>query len=116
MKNGIDIVLIKKFNELKDNSIFMEKTFTNEEINYFIKTDYNINTIAGIYAAKEAFLKAIKKGINSYPLKDIEVMHDIFGSPIIILHNELDRLIDKDNISLSISHDGEYAIASVIIF
>ena len=116
MKNGIDIVEIKKFEDLKSNENFMNKTFTENEINYFIKTNYNTATIAGIYAAKEAFLKAIKKGINTYSLKDIEIIHDIFNAPIIKLHNELDRLIESDKSSLSISHDGEYSIASVIIF
>ena len=111
ISNGIDLVEIKRFEKLINNKNFINKYFTLQEVKYI----NNINTMAGIFAAKEAFLKAIKKGINDYIIKDIEILHDANKAPYIVLHNQLKKDIDYKNISLSISHDLNYAIASVII-
>ena len=64
MKHGIDIVKISRFEELKNNEHFLNSTFTEDEIAYILKHD-SLETIASLYSSKEAFLKAIKKGINS---------------------------------------------------
>ncbi len=114
MTNGIDIIQINRFEKLKSNTTFMSNTFTQRELNYIEKRNYNNSTIAGMFAAKEAFLKALKKGIENCSLKNIEITHDSNNCPEILLHNELKNL--NHNISVSISHDGEYAIASVILY
>lgn len=113
MSNGVDLVLIKRFENIKDNKRFLDNIFLNSEIVYMEKCNWNLATIAGIFAAKEAFLKAIKKGINNYSLKDIEVLHTLDGAPYIVLHNELLSITNSNNVCLSISHDGDYAIAFV---
>lgn len=113
--NGIDIINIQRFSKLITKETFFNKNFTNNEINYIKKTNYNLSTIAGLYASKEAFLKAIKKGINNYSLKDIEINHNEENAPFIALHNIIKKDIEYQDISLSISHDGNYAIAEVFI-
>ena len=84
---GIDIIRTKRFE--KEDTNFFEKIFTTNELEYIKKRRMNKETIAGLFCAKEAFLKAIKKGINNYPLKDIEISHNEENAPFIILHNEL---------------------------
>lgn len=111
--NGIDLVNINRFNTLKNKMSFMNKVFTKQELEYIKKHNNDSSTIAGIYASKEAFLKAIQKGINNYSLKDIEVIHNSNQAPILNLHNK-DFTMYK-NISLSIAHDGDYVVASVQI-
>lgn len=113
MTNGIDIVQINRFEKLKTNTTFMNNTFNQRELEYIEKRNYINSTIAGMFAAKEAFLKALKKGIDNCSLKNIEITHDSNNCPEILLHNELKNL--NHNINVSISHDGEYAIASVIL-
>ena len=112
ISNGIDLVLINRFKNLINNKRFLEDNFNNSEIDYINKHN-SLDTIAGIYAAKEAFLKALKKGINNYSLKDIEILHDNNNCPYINLHNNLKKDFNINNISISISHDGDYAIAMV---
>ena len=111
---GIDLIKSDRFEKLKDNSTFMNNTFNDSELEYIETSNYNSTTIAGLFASKEAFLKAIKKGINNYSLKDIEVLHDDNKAPYIKLHNELNNLY-KNNISVSISHDGDYTTSIVLI-
>ena len=113
MTNGIDIVQINRFEKLKTNTTFMNNTFNQRELEYIEKRNYINSTIAGMFAAKEALLKALKKGIDNCSLKNIEITHDSNNCPEILLHNELKNL--NHNINVSISHDGEYAIASVIL-
>ena len=61
-------------------------------------------SLAGIFAAKES----CKKVFNDLGWKDIEVKREKSGKPILV--------INKDVIShdLSISHDGDYALANVV--
>ncbi len=110
---GVDLVYIKRFETLKENKSFLDKTFTKEEQVYIKEAGSSTMTIAGLYAAKEAFLKAIKKGLEYTELHNIEVYH-IKGAPFIKCHFH-DDIINNKTISVSISHDGNYAMAAVLI-
>ena len=46
-------------------------------------------TVAGNFAAKEAFSKALGTGISGFALKDVEVLRDEHGKPYIELENRL---------------------------
>jgi len=80
----------------------------------------DICSIAGRYAAKEAFLKALGIGFTKglKRLTEIEISNDINGQPFIItygLTDEIKRNKGIANIHLTISHDGMYAIAFVLV-
>lgn len=113
ISNGIDIVNIHRFQELVKKENFMNSIFTTQELDYIEKRNFNLATIAGLFCAKEAFLKSIKKGIQNYTLKEIEVLHDDNNAPFLTLHNQIKKDFPIENLSLSISHDGDYAIAIV---
>ena len=55
---GIDIVNIEKFKEKLEKKDFESKIFTDNEIHYSRKKENYIQTFAGIFAAKEAIIKA----------------------------------------------------------
>lgn len=111
--NGIDIIKIDNIKSIKK----LDKVFTNSELEYYKKRN-SIDTLAGIYAAKEAVLKSMGVGLEGYSILDIEVLHNSNYMPYLNFYNELKKEIDKNNykFSLSISHDGEYAIAIVTRF
>lgn len=113
--NGIDLVKITRFSTLIEKESFKSSIFTEQELTYIEKHNNNISTMAGIFAAKEAFLKALKKGINNYSLKEIEISHDENNAPFLILHGQIKKDFPMENLSLSISHDGDYAVAVVSI-
>ena len=116
ISNGIDIIKIKRFDKLKNNNTFLKSIFNNNEIKYIKQSNNNSSTIAGLYAAKEAFLKSLKMGINNYSMLDIKLIHDNNRAPYIKLHGQLKKTYSNiENMSLSISHDGDYAIAMVTI-
>ena len=107
---GIDLIRCSRFE--KKSSTFFKKYFTENEISY-AKTRKNFKeSIAGIFAAKEAFFKAIGIGLlNGFKMTDVEILHEEGGRPILKIKKELAKKFKIKKTSISISHDGDFAIA-----
>jgi len=115
---GTDIIEIERIEKvINRTSSFIEKSFTSNEIEYFKTKGLKGNVIAGNFAAKEAISKAIGTGFRGFALKDIEVLRDEFGKPVVKLSNKIHGLLNvgKFNIHVSISHSRENAIAYAVI-
>lgn len=117
--NGIDIVKISRIEDLISNNKdrFLKKIFTEREIEYITGKNYNPETVAGMFATKEAVSKLLGVGVGKVNWKHMEISHNEKGKPTIILYDEGLEIAQKlgiENIELSISHEKEYAIASVI--
>ena len=52
--------------------------------------------------------------LGSLDLREIEVIDDGYGRPALALHGTLAQLVGPCNTSLSLSHDGDAAIAVVL--
>lgn len=102
-KIGTDIVKISRLEKSVKSPSFMEKVFTAKEREY---CNNSTQSLAGAFAAKEAYFKALGTGVKM-PLNQLEVLHNELGKPY---------FSGIQNCDLSISHDGEYAIATVIIW
>ncbi len=102
MKIGTDIVQIARIEKAIGREHFKTRVFTKNEIAYC----KNAQSFAGLYAAKEAYLKALGCGIER-ALTEVEIAHDEQGKPY---------LVGVENSDLSISHDGDYAIATVLLW
>lgn len=114
---GVDIIEIERIKKAVDKGVFLDRVFTDEEIEYFKSKGYRAETIAGNFAAKEAISKSIGTGIREYNFKDIEILRDKLGKPIVKTYNNLEKICIDYNvleIKVSISHCKEYAIANAI--
>ncbi|NLJ77977.1 MAG: NAD(P)H-hydrate dehydratase [Tissierellia bacterium] len=119
LSGGTDLIRISRIEELLESKgeAFLRRIFTDGEIQYIRSKNLSPQTIAGIFAAKEAVSKAIGTGIGKVGWRDIEVCHCKKGKPYIELHREglrLSRRLRIDGIDISISHEGEYAMAFAI--
>jgi holo-[acyl-carrier protein] synthase len=115
---GTDIIEIDRIEKVIDRTkSFIEKSFTDREIEYFNLHGFRGNVIAGNFAAKEAVSKALGTGFRGFGLKDIEVLRDQLGKPIVHLSDNIYRILNiKDfNIHVSISHSKENAIAYAVM-
>lgn len=101
-KIGTDLVRISRIEKSIKSESFLNKVFTEKEREYCKKAE----NFAGIFAAKEAYFKAVGTGIK-LPMTDVEILHNAAGKPFIN---------GKENCDVSISHDGDYAVAAVIIW
>lgn len=109
---GIDIVELHRIKEIVDrNSKFIHRILTeNEKKEYEALSDSRkIEFLAGRFAAKEAFSKAVGTGIGSHlSFLQIEIMKDELGKPMINSHIEA-------IVHLSISHSRQFAVAQVVL-
>ena len=120
--NGVDIVENKRIKNSLKNKNFINRVFTQNEINKSKKLINKINYYAKRFAAKEAFVKAIGEGFrNSINFGDIEVTNDKKGKPIIKISNNIKNFLKKKfklskyKIFLSLSDEKKHSIAYVII-
>ncbi len=111
---GVDIVKIERFEKFLNRfgTKGLERFLTKDEI----PQKPTAKSIAGLWAAKEAVAKALGTGIGSEcGFKDIKIYKDKKGAPKFSLHPDLVQRYSIKDTSLSISHDGEYAIAVAAI-
>ena len=108
---GLDLCQIERMNRLLTDERFLNRYFVQEEISYIHSKGKNAaQTLAGIYAAKEALTKALGTGI-SFDLKEIVISHNESGAPRYLLSGTAAKLSEGDHYLLSISHDGGIAAA-----
>ncbi|WP_395463433.1 holo-[acyl-carrier-protein] synthase [Wolbachia endosymbiont of Cantharis cryptica] len=116
---GTDIVYIPRISRIlqKYGEKFLNKIYTEQEIE--VSKKYNsqemqVRYFAKRFAAKEAFVKALGSGFSQgIVMKDIEIYSDVKGKPHLAINR---NFISKDHmIHLSLSDDGDYATAFVII-
>ncbi|MBD3839368.1 MAG: holo-ACP synthase [Epsilonproteobacteria bacterium] len=111
---GIDIVAISRIESMIER--FGNKAldrFLNEEEKKLIKFP---TTAAGFWAAKEAASKALGVGISAEcGFADIYISKNPKGAPQISFSDRVNSKFNIKNASLSISHDGGFAIAAVIL-
>ena len=115
MEVGVDIVEIARIEKMQKQAEFLKKYFSLQEIEYINKKGCKAQTIAGLYACKEAVLKALGVGIGAgIRLNEISILHEANGRPYIEITPQLNyylNLKNCNNIAVSISHDGGYAVA-----
>jgi holo-[acyl-carrier protein] synthase len=118
---GIDIAEVYRIRDtLARTPRFRERVFTPGEQAYCdAKGAAASQSYAARFAAKEAFLKALKTGWRGkITWHDIEVVNDTDGVPSLNVTGEAARLLEKlgaAHVHLSISHTTEHAIAEVIL-
>ena len=109
---GIDLIKISRMNRLIERfgEKALQKFLSSDEI-LLVK---NYRTAAGFWAAKEACSKALGVGIGSEcSFHDIIISKSKKGAPQIALSLKVINQFKISDISVSITHDGDYAIAVV---
>lgn len=105
---GVDIVEISRIDSaIKNNNNFLKRVFSTAEIEYYNKKSNGVESLAGFFAAKEAFAKYLGTGLSGFNFSDVSVEHSAEGTPFIVFKGA------KQDVSLSISHDKTVAVAVV---
>jgi holo-[acyl-carrier protein] synthase len=120
---GVDIVDVRKLRKVVEkNADFISEVFTEKEREYCMTHKNYYQHLAGRFAAKEACLKALGRGLSAagidHSLQEIEVINQASGRPDIVLKGWVSRTCKKKGIyqqTVSISHTKDYAVATVIM-
>jgi holo-[acyl-carrier protein] synthase len=120
---GVDIVKIKRFEKYVSplfSSPFMRRVFTVREIEYL--NSKKTQSIAGVFAAKEAVAKAMGTGFCGFFPNEIEILHKKNGRPYVVLHKNAKKTAKRFSkrsrrfcVHLSISHSETDAVAYAVI-
>ncbi len=111
---GIDLIKTARMQKM------IEK-FGDKALQKFLSSDEivlakNYKTAAGFWAVKEATSKALGTGIGKEcSFHDISITKTLQGAPQITLSEKILTQFQIKDTSVSITHDGEYAIAVVAL-
>lgn len=109
---GIDIVELERIRSILERQPnFVKRILTKKEQERFeqLANGRKIEFLAGRFAAKEAFVKAVGTGISKdWSFLDIEILNDENGQPVV--YSAL-----TDQVFISISHSKTYAVAQIVI-
>ena len=112
---GLDLCEIARMEKLRMMTRFIERYFSEKEQQYIRAKGRSAGqTMAGIFAAKEALGKALGKGLD-FELSDAEVWHDDDGCPYYHFQGEMKNRMAGIIPHLSISHDGGIAGAVCLL-
>jgi holo-[acyl-carrier protein] synthase len=110
---GVDIVEIARLEKAiaHHGENFLKRVYTDSELKLYRK---KLPSLAARFAAKEAVIKALGKPAKDISLKDIEILSDPGGKPLVNLYGKTQQQAEKMNLSnlaVTISHSKEYAVA-----
>jgi holo-[acyl-carrier protein] synthase len=113
---GIDVIEIARIRRALERYAerFLARIYTPAEIAY---CRGRVPELAARFAAKEAVMKALGTGIRGVAWRDIEVLPNPRGKPLIGLYRTAAQRageIGLHELDLSLSHSRAYAVASVV--
>ncbi|MCX7831995.1 MAG: holo-ACP synthase [Actinobacteria bacterium] len=115
---GIDVVDIDRFEGvLKRKPRFAEKYFHQEELESLRNRKNFTRHLAGRFAAKEAIVKAMGTGFSGFSLKEIIVLNDKSGKPLVRLEGKALQVCKElgiEEFALSISFSKNTVVASAV--
>ncbi len=123
VRTGIDIVHIPRIARMLDQygARFVTRIYTPSEIQTCAG---HARAFAARWAAKEAVAKLLGVGIaglgsgpDAVSFCHIEVVRTQSGKPTVVLHQRAQLIAQRlylSSMDVSMSHDGEYAVASVV--
>lgn len=118
---GTDLVHIPRITEMLDKygDRAAQRILDEVEFQHFQQNVHPAAFLAKRFAAKEATAKALGTGFrDGLSLQHIAVRNDAKGKPELVFHHYASQLLAEKNIQtalLSLSDDGDYATAYVVL-
>lgn len=113
---GIDAIEIHRVQEVLDHhgDRFLHRVFTDLEIAF---CRGRVRELAVRFAAKEATMKALGTGVRGVGWRDIEILSDRRGKPLIYLHDRAKKRAENIGMGqpeVSLTHSEDMALAYVV--
>ncbi|MER3436789.1 MAG: holo-[acyl-carrier-protein] synthase [Chloroflexota bacterium] len=116
MAVGVDIIEIDRIQRVLNDfgERFLQKVFTERERERY---RHRVSELAARFAAKEATSKALGTGIRGIRWKEMEILPNRRGKPVLILHGEAAaraHQLGLTDFSVSLTHSRTEAMAFVV--
>ena len=113
---GIDMIAIPRVRAVleRHSDRFLRRVYTPEEAAF---CRGRVSELAARFAAKEAVMKALGTGARGVGWREIEVLPDRRGKPLVYLYGRAKARADKiglRELDVSLTHERDFAIASVV--
>lgn len=116
IKVGTDLVEVDRIRSSCQRESFVKRVYSPEETEYFSSKRDPAESMAGCWAVKEAFGKALGTGVRGFELNEVAVIRDELGCPHLKLKGKAASIAEERGLEfeVSITHTKEYAAATVI--
>ncbi len=113
---GIDIIEIARIEKAvaRWGEGFLHRIYTEPELKLSHKKS---SSLAARFAGKEAVMKALGTGTKGISWREIEILSEPSGKPLVHLYGKAQNQADSlglDKLTISLSHSKEYAISLVV--
>jgi holo-[acyl-carrier protein] synthase len=113
---GIDVIEIARVRKVlqRHPDRFLQRVYTREEVAF---CRGRVPELAARFAAKEAVMKALGTGARGLAWREIEILPNQRGKPLVYLHGkaaERSEAIGLRGVDISLTHSHELAIAAVV--
>lgn len=114
---GVDLCDIERMRRAIKQKGFCDRVFSREEIDYASSKADPAKHYAGSFASREALAKATGWGMAKMGFNSCYVARSECGPSFIFTQQLLEKLNHKkiDRVFLSISHEGNMAVAMVVL-
>ena len=113
---GVDIIEIARIEKAINRweKAFFDRVYTELELRLCRKRP---SSLAARFAGKEAVMKALGTGARGISWREIEILAEPSGKPIVRLHGKAQNRANNlgmDKLAISLSDSKEYAVAFVV--
>ena len=113
---GIDVILISRVRKVLERhpERFLQRVYTPEEVAF---CRGRVHELAARFAGKEAVMKALGTGARGLSWREIEILPNRRGKPLVYLHGDARKrgeTIGLRGVDISLTHEGDVAIAAVV--
>ncbi|MBM2825430.1 MAG: acpS [Dehalococcoidales bacterium] len=113
---GVDIIEIERIQQAisRWGARFLDRIYTEAELRLCQERP---PALAVRFAGKEAVMKALGTGVRGVSWKEIEILPDPLGKPLVYLYGKAQKRaasLGLDGLAISLSHSREYAVAFVV--
>src|SRR5207248_10696465 len=118
---GVDLVECARIQRSIDRfgDRFLQRVFTDGEIEYSMSMKFQARHLAARFAAKEAASKAFGTGIGkAMGWRDIDVHKKASGEPFVVLQGGAQAFADETGVRavrISLSHTHHHAVAVIVL-
>ncbi len=116
LATGVDLIEIARIEEViaRHGKHYLERIYTPAELEQCGK---RTESLAGRFAAKEAAVKALGRGIGDVSWREVEILGDEQNAPAITLYGVAKQKAEELGLvtwSVSISHSQSHSVAVVV--